>query len=286
MKKKGIGILLGLVILFLLGSFLLGDEEESSDLYDVESTESSQAGTGEERITTDSITDTASVPVTETPVSAGLTRGLEMYVSGETGNLSITRFDTFHGKKADADGIWTIFVYLCGTDLESGSAMATYDLEEMLSADSSDNVRYVIQTGGTEMWYNDQVDSRVIQRFVLQDGNMELVDEQTLEGLGLSSTLADFLTWGTAAYPSEHSGLVFWDHGGGSITGVCFDELADYDSLSLMEIDQALYSVSQTMGDKFDFIGFDACLMGTVETAAILATYADYMYGSEETEPG
>ncbi|MBP5606494.1 MAG: hypothetical protein J6X60_13305, partial [Ruminiclostridium sp.] len=42
----------------------------------------------------------------------------------------------------------------------------------------------------------------------------------------------------------------------------------------------------QIMTDKFEFIGFDACLMGTVETANILATYADYMYGSQETEPG
>ncbi|MDD6991104.1 MAG: clostripain-related cysteine peptidase [Oscillospiraceae bacterium] len=40
------------------------------------------------------------------------------------------------------------------------------------------------------------------------------------------------------------------------------------------------------MTDKFEFIGFDACLMGTVETANILATYSRYMYGSEETEPG
>ena len=40
------------------------------------------------------------------------------------------------------------------------------------------------------------------------------------------------------------------------------------------------------MTDRFEFIGFDACLMGTVETANILASYSRYMIGSQETEPG
>ena len=35
----------------------------------------------------------------------------------------------------------------------------------------------------------------------------------------------------------------------------------------------------------FDFVGFDACLMCTVETAKMLSPYADYMIASEETEP-
>ncbi|MGX8692208.1 MAG: clostripain-related cysteine peptidase, partial [Clostridia bacterium] len=39
-------------------------------------------------------------------------------------------------------------------------------------------------------------------------------------------------------------------------------------------------------GIKYDFIGFDACLMATVENAAMLSDYADYMIASEETEPG
>ena len=33
-------------------------------------------------------------------------------------------------------------------------------------------------------------------------------------------------------------------------------------------------------------IGFDACLMGTLETAMVLEPYADYMIASEELEPG
>jgi hypothetical protein len=37
---------------------------------------------------------------------------------------------------------------------------------------------------------------------------------------------------------------------------------------------------------KFNIIGFDACLMQTLETAATFRPYADYFVASEETEPG
>ncbi len=36
---------------------------------------------------------------------------------------------------------------------------------------------------------------------------------------------------------------------------------------------------------KFDIVGFDACLMGTIEIAYMLEPYADYLIASEETEP-
>ena len=45
-------------------------------------------------------------------------------------------------------------------------------------------------------------------------------------------------------------------------------------------------SALSAAGVKFDFIGFDACLMATVETALTMSQYADYLIASEETEPG
>lgn len=103
--------------------------------------------------------------------------------------------------------------------------------------------------------------------------------------MGDADTLADFLKWGVDSCPAAKMGVILWNHGGGSISGVSFDELSYGDSLSLTEINSALSEVSGSMTNKFEFIGFDACLMGTVETANILASYSRYMYGSEETEP-
>jgi len=185
------------------------------------------------------------------------------------------------------DSGWTIMVYLCGTDLESECYAASMDIEEALNGRYSDDVRIVYQTGGTAEWNEYYgISNSVSQRYVTNNGELELVDEFELCNMGDPNTLADFVSWGVENYPAKRMGLVFWNHGGGSISGVCFDEMNDSDSLSLREIDSALNSVYGQMSDKFEFIGFDACLMSTLETANIIAPYARYMFASEETEPG
>ncbi|MCR5431602.1 MAG: hypothetical protein K6E95_03495 [Lachnospiraceae bacterium] len=211
--------------------------------------------------------------------------GFSMKVSGSDGKLSITRAGGSRTVMGD-DGVWTIFVYLCGTDLESGQGSATSDVAQMLESKGGDNLRFVIQTGGTSEWYNEMFTQGKAERYVVQNGEIELVDSNELTNMGEASTLEGFLKWGVSNYASEKMGLVFWDHGGGSITGVCVDELFENDTLYLHEINEALASVYAEMTDKFEFIGFDCCLMGTAEVANILTTYARYMYGSQETEPG
>ena len=58
------------------------------------------------------------------------------------------------------------------------------------------------------------------------------------------------------------------------------------DSLDLIEIDEALTGVHDKLPGKFEFIGFDACLMSTIEVANMLVPHANYMVASEELEPG
>ena len=82
--------------------------------------------------------------------------------------------------------------------------------------------------------------------------------------------------------------VILWNHGGGSVTGVSFDENYDYDSLTLTELrggfEQA-YDLSA--GEPpIDVIGFDTCLMATVDTAAAFQGIANIMVASEEMEPG
>lgn len=77
--------------------------------------------------------------------------------------------------------------------------------------------------------------------------------------------------------------MIFWDHGGGSISGFGYDETnSRAGSMTIDKIGKAL----SDGGVKFDFVGFDACLMATLETALAVEPYADYMIASEETEPG
>ena len=134
--------------------------------------------------------------------------------------------------------------------------------------------------------WQSQVSPDAIQRYVIYDGEVYLADSQPIASMGDPSTLTAFLQWGLSNFPSDHTGLVLWDHGGGSITGVCFDELDDDRSLSLTDIETSLRAVSSLIPYGFEMIGFDACLMGTVETAAILAPFARYLVASEEVVPG
>lgn len=68
-----------------------------------------------------------------------------------------------------------------------------------------------------------------------------------------------------------------------NVSGFGYDEkYAASGSMSLAEIDRALTDG----GVKFDFVGFDACLMATTENALMLTKHADYLIASEETEPG
>ena len=110
-----------------------------------------------------------------------------------------------------------------------------------------------------------------------------LVDDDGDRPMTDPETLTRFIKYCSENYPANRQDLIFWDHGGGSITGYGYDEKHKNEgSMDLSEINQAL----KASGQKFDFIGFDACLMATLETAQYVSNYADYLIASEETEPG
>ncbi len=177
---------------------------------------------------------------------------------------------------------WSVFLYMCGTDLESESGAATKNLQEILSVSQSDKVQFIIETGGTAQWQTEGIGSDSLQRWELSDGSLSLVDEQPLASMGDAQTLGHFLSWGVQSYPADKYMVVLWNHGGGSATGVEFDELFDNDSLSLNELSQGLGAA----GAPFEIVGFDTCLMASLENAAAVAPYGRYMVASEETEPG
>ena len=179
----------------------------------------------------------------------------------------------------------TIMVYMCGTDLESRSSMGTADLSEMANATLSSNVNVIVYTGGCKRWNNQIVSSSVNQVYKIEGGGRLscLVDNAGTASMVSPSTLAEFIQFCAKYYPANRNELIFWDHGGGSISGYGYDEkYASAGSMTLKGIDDAL----KAGGVTFDFIGFDACLMATMENALMLTDYADYMIASEETEPG
>ena len=178
----------------------------------------------------------------------------------------------------------TIMLYLCGTDLESRSKMATADLQEMLNADLSDDVNLIVYSGGCKQWQNNVLSSKTNQIWEVKDeGLVPLEKDLGSKSMTDPKTLSSFIQYCAKKYPANRNALIFWDHGGGSVSGYGYDEkFASSGSMSLAEIDTALTDG----GVKFDWVGFDACLMATTENALMLSKHADYMIASEETEPG
>lgn len=178
----------------------------------------------------------------------------------------------------------TIMVYMCGTDLESKSGMATSDLQEMLGAEIGGNVNLIVYTGGCTGWRNNVVSSSVNQIYQVRNGKLAcLVENAGTSAMTAPETLSSFIRWGAESFPANRNILILWDHGGGSLSGFGYDEKNPRSgSMGLAGIKKAL----DNGGIKYDFIGFDACLMATMETALMLGDYADYLIASEETEPG
>lgn len=189
------------------------------------------------------------------------------------------------------DGTWTVMIYLCGSDLESEGKTACSDLSHMAFAKPSNNINVVVQTGGCKAWHTDEftdvldispIDKDSLGFYHLEGREFKLDKTEPLVSMGEASTLKNFITWGVASYPADRYMLILWDHGGGPLAGVCYDELYNSDYLSVEEFSQAIYDA----GTYLDVIGFDACLMASLEIAEALDDYAHYMVASEGVSTG
>lgn len=178
----------------------------------------------------------------------------------------------------------TVMVYMCGSDLESGYGAASADIEEMLEGDLGDNVNVVLETGGASGWsFSPEADPSTCQRWVLEDGEASLVQDAGEDTMLDEDEVTDFCSWAAKEYPADRYILIFWDHGGGTIGGFGYDE--NYPDASALTLSQ-LRNAIKASGVTFDMVGFDACLMATVECAWAMELVADYLVASEQTEPG
>lgn len=173
---------------------------------------------------------------------------------------------------------WTVLVYMCGGAEETAFGTYSNKLSELMSVDYPENVKVLVQTGGSDKWHKKGIYSDYVQRFEMGKDTMYLSDQALATNMGNYQTLVDFLSWGTSKYKSDNYMLVMAGEGSGTIHGMCYDELNDDDSLNLEEIS---YAISLS-GIKFDIVSFDTSLMGSLETAVSLYTYADYMVAPQD----
>ncbi len=207
-----------------------------------------------------------------------------------------------YGAQTPENEDWAFYLYMCGSNLESQFNSATSDILEMLDADIPDNVKLYVFTGGAKEWdpegigaaYNEEHAGAYIepsneyaQLFSVDDDKMTLLKtyDSNLD-MGDQATALQFVNDVTALGQTDHAIISFWNHGGGPLGGAEQDENTKH-ILSMSNIAETLKAGVAARGNrKFDLIGFDACLMSSLEIAYMLSPYGDYLVASEETEPG
>ncbi len=212
--------------------------------------------------------------------SASYSNTDEQSVDSGIADAARGKFTTIKGNGQDKV---TLMLYIIGSDLESQNGMATADLNEILHAGlDNQNLNVIVETGGAKRWQNNVISRSNLQRWRASGRGLERLE--TLDNANMTDpkTLSSFIQFAAKQAPADRYMLILWDHGAGSVAGYGRDEYHTKDTMNTAEVATAL----KNGGVKFDFVGFDACLMATLENAIALEPYADYFIASEESEPG
>ena len=191
----------------------------------------------------------------------------------------------FSGRSEAPPRNLTLMIYLCGSDLETNYGAATAELMEITQACAGNSqVSVLVMTGGSRSW-RQKYSPEELNLIEIGKRGSRIIQHFPSESMGKPETLSRLLQSGPELLPASQYALILWDHGAGPLEGVCFDDLNGMDSLSLPELQEALENSPFSGEKRLSWIGFDACLMSSVEVACICSGYADYMIASQEIEP-
>lgn len=184
---------------------------------------------------------------------------------------------------------WTIIVYADADD-EILEGDVWFDVNEMELVGSNSQMNIVVQLDRAQGAFDGDGNWTDTRRYlVTQDSDVNTITSPVVEDIGEADmgnpqTLVDFVTWSIQKYPAKKYMLIMSDHGAGWANG--FSDLSSGNTLSLPEITNSIAQVQQAMGgQKFEVLGFDACLMGMIEVYGSLYPYTNYMVASEEVIP-
>jgi len=175
---------------------------------------------------------------------------------------------------------WTFMVYM---DADNNLDLAGLDdVAEMQSVGSSANVAVValLDRWGEECGFDG---SAVL--YVHEGLNETLWGGWSYDyelNMGDPQTLTWFINYTVEAFPADKYALILWDHGG-NWEGICWD-WTDDDYLTIEEVKEAL---ENSIIGKVDLLGFDACLMASMEVAFTmeLSGKVGVMVASEDSIP-
>lgn len=215
-------------------------------------------------------------------------------ISEDPFELSLYTYVTITILESSDVAKWTFFVYLHESNLGpyalanmnemegSGSLPFRTDIVVLWDKEGTpDDVILHMEKDPIGYWNSEIISPEIDDNGeVIPPGGLVMGDQQTVE---------KFLRWGMANYPAEKYSVVFWDHGDGPFGVVEEDMLVKSccNGLSIWEIRDGCQTIlnEHPEVDKFEFIGFDACLMGWMETAYCLRNVTRATVASEMLEP-
>ena len=198
------------------------------------------------------------------------------------------RITNYYGGGKAKEKDYTVMIYMVGSNLESVYGAASSDLSEIENADIPyDKTNVIVYTGGAARWSSGvpSVCNNCLDMSVSDWQERIVASTEGSSDMGDPETLSNFINFCTDYYPARDYVLILWDHGGGPVLGYGSDELFKYDSLLLPELKEAMDNTI-FKDRKLLMAGFDACLMGSLESALLWQDYADCLVASEELEAG
>lgn len=183
---------------------------------------------------------------------------------------------------------WTVLVYMAADN--NLDVSAPLDLSGMQAVGSSANVNVIVE-------YDTR--STPTQIYKIEKNGRTLLKDLGEQDMATPECLRDFIVYGMTSHPADHYALVIWSHGEGWTPGsdsaplIQKAVIVDANNTNLKPLPMANTSVAQGIlaaealtGAKIDILGFDACLMATLEAAYEFRSVADIMVSSQDQVQG
>ena len=164
---------------------------------------------------------------------------------------------------------WTILVYNDARDTNLAGEFAA-EMQAMATVGSSVNVNVVVRT---------HHNAGVATTYYVQQGMPALLQRDTGVNPGTSAALSGFINWAKTNFPAEKYAIVFGGHGDG------WKGLLIHDSQDFLRMSELSAGLS-ALGQQFETVKFDACLMAQVEVAHQIQPQAKTMVASEQISYG
>jgi len=182
-------------------------------------------------------------------------------------------------KNEDPDVLFpqqTVLIYMAADNNLYRSAQT--DIEEILKSEVPQNNHLLIYLDVPE-WYGDGY----AQLFEVKSGNLIQVKQYGRQNSASGEVLQSVISDVTAMFPAEKYGLILWSHGTSWLPENKYDELKEGKLRSFGKDgnrEMNLIELSESISIKFEYIIFDACLMGGIEVFYQLRNKANTIIAS------